>query len=119
MILDKGICSVFSRSDTARPGEMPRLGHALLTQGWYGELSFETSPARPTDGRKELKIDARIRILQCREIRQNDVVVLREIADFAQRDADETVYRIKRAYHGKDEESGELISDLTLEVVEP
>ena len=119
MILDSGICSVFRRNDTAQPGEMPRPSFKLLAQGWYGELSFETSPARPTAGRQELKTDARIRILQCRAIRQNDVVILRELADYVERQEGETVYRITRAYHGEDEKSGDLISDLALEVVAP
>lgn len=119
MILDDGICSIFRQKNTAKSGEMPRPGFELLAMGWYGEMSFETSPSRPTDGRKELKTDARIRILQCREIRQNDVAVLQEIADFAKRQEGETVYRITRAYHGKDDKSGELISDLSLEVIEP
>ena len=119
MILDTGICSVFRRQETARPGEMPKPGYMLLYVGWYGELSFETSPARPTEGRKELKTDARIRILQCREIKQDDIAILRDIADFSQRRDGEPVYKITRAYHGKDEKSGALITDLTLEVYRP
>ena len=119
MILDDGICSIFRQKDTAKPGEMPRPGFALLSQGWYGELSFETSPANPTAGRQELKTDARIRILQCREIKQDDIAILRDIADFSQRQDGEPVYKITRAYHGKDEKSGALITDLTLEVYRP
>ena len=119
MILDSGICSVFHPQDMSLSGEMPRPGYQLLFQGWYGEKSFETSPASPTDGRRELKTDNRIRILQCRAIKQDDVVVLRELASFSDRRADDAVYRIARAFHGKDEKTATLISDLSLEVYKP
>lgn len=119
MILDNGICTVFRPQDLALSGEMPRPGYQQITQGWYGELSFETAPARPTEGRRELKTDNRIRILQCRAIKQNDVVVLRQLASFADRAADDAVYRIVRAYHGTDDQTTDLITDLSLEVYQP
>ena len=119
MILDSGICSVFHPQDMSLSGEMPRPGYQLLTVGWYGELSFETAQARPTEGRRELKTDHRIRILQCRAIKQDDVVVLRELASFSDRSADDVVYRIARAFHGTDEKTAEPISDLSLEVYQP
>lgn len=119
MILDSGLCCVFRARDTARSGDMPRSGYALLTQSWYGELSFETSPARPAQGRQELRTDARVRILQCRDIRQNDVVVLREDdGTDAPRDK-ERAYRVTRAYHGKDDDGPAPITDLSLEVYTP
>lgn len=118
MILDSGICSIFRKEDAALSGEMPRPFYSLIGQGWFGELSFETSPARPTEGRQELKTDARIRILQNRAIRQHDIVVLAEVQDI--QDAETApVYRITRAYHGADESGATLISDLSLEVYEP
>ena len=119
MMLDCGVCAVFRRQETAQPGAMPRAGYALLVRGWYGELSFETAPVRPTPGREENKTAARIRILQCRAIRKGDVVVLSDIDDFSAREACAQVYRITRAYHGKDDKSGALISDLSLEVITP
>ena len=119
MILDRGICTVFRAANAARPGEMPRPGFAPIFQGWYGELSFETSPARPTEGRTELKIDNRVRILQCRDIRQDDVVVLRALDDFSSRSEEDPVYRILRAYHGTDDKTAVPISDLSLEVYRP
>lgn len=119
MILDSGICTVFHPQDMALSGEMPRPGYQLLTHGWYGELSFETTPARPTDGRRELKIDNRIRILQCRAIKQDDVVVLRELNSFSERAADDVVYRIARAFHGTDAKTAVPITDLSLEVYKP
>lgn len=119
MILDTGICTVFRKVDMALSGEMPRPGYEPVSKGWYGELSFETSPARPTEGRQELKTDARVRILQDRTIKQNDVAVLRDLDAFADRDPSDPVYRITRAYHGRDENGAELITDLTLEVYRP
>ena len=119
MILDAGICSIFRKVDLAMSGEMPRPGFELVGKSWYGELNFETSPARPTEGRKELRTDARVRILQNRGVKQHDVVILRDIADFAERGAEETVYRITRARHGQDDDGPTQVTDLTLEVFEP
>ena len=119
MILDKGICSIFRRTNVSEPGEMPRSEKSLLFQSWYGELAFETSTSKPTDGRKETRTDARIRILQCRAIKQDDLVILRDLEAFEAREGGDLVYKITRAYHGVDDESGELISDLTLEVDKP
>lgn len=119
MILDSGVCSIFHPEDIALSGEMPRKQFGLIFQSWYGLLSFETSPAWPTQGRQEQKADLRIRVLQCLAIKQGDVVVLRELADFPRPADGETVYRITRAYHGQDDNSPTLISDLTLEVYKP
>ena len=82
-------------------------------ESWYGELSFETSPARPTETRKEIRTDARIRILQNREIKEHDRVALSVYSQ------DPEHYEIERAYHGRDDESGELITDLSLRKVIP
>lgn len=120
MILDSGICTIFRREDVALSGEMPRHSYTVLGRSWYGELSFETSPARPTDGREEHRADNKIRIIQNRAIRDNsDVVILRNLERFEDRtDADE-VYLIRRAYHGTDDDSPTEITDLTLEVTRP
>lgn len=117
MILDSGICTVFRKYDMALSGEMPRPGFAVFWKSWYGELSFETSPANPTEGRTERLTDARIRIQQNRDIRQHDVVVLENVDRLE--DAHGPVYEITRAWHGQEDESPALISDLTLEVYEP
>lgn len=100
-------------------GETPKPGYQLVGRSWYGELDFETSPARPTEGRRELRTDARIRILQNRGIRQNDVVILRELADWEGRTAGEPIYKIQRAWHGKDDDGPTPITDLSLEVTRP
>lgn len=106
MILDRGIAEIFARSNMAPKGEKPIWTETLRFRSWYAELSFETSPAWQTERRLTQKADARIRIAQCREIRQGDTAHL-----------DGRVYAIARAYHGTDEESGEDITDLTLEEV--
>lgn len=113
MILDTGICTVYHTVDTAGPGEKPNLVDAPLFQSWYGELSFETAPARPTPDREEIRTDARIRILQCRRVTNHDCV------DLTDAEGSTTRYRVTRAFHGTDAESGELITDLNLEVIAP
>jgi hypothetical protein len=114
LILDKGICSVFSAANGAAAGSMPADKLTLKYQSWYGELSFETVPARPTDYREDAETSSRIRILQNRDVTNRDAVIFtaeKTPAEDAER------YEITRAYHGVDDESGELITDLTLERV--
>ena len=110
MLLKDGIATVYARTDVSGPGEAPRYERAMRTKSLYAELSFETSPADPTKRRRELRTDARIRIKQCREIREEDEV---ELESFHQ-DTGAARYRVQRAYHGTDEENGDAISDLTL-----
>ena len=119
MILDTGICSIFHRGDTSEPGGMPAYGYTHLFSGWYRELSYETAPAWQTEGRKDQRADGRIRILQCRNIAQNDVVVLAEFSDWKNRPSGATAYKITRAWHGMDDDGPTPISDLTLEVISP
>lgn len=116
MVLDHGICSIFARENVAGAGEMPDYAHTLKCQAWYGLLDFETSPANPTDDRKERETAARIRILQRRDLHEDDVVILAPV-DVVEENA--RPYKITRAYHGHDDDSGELITDLTLEEVSP
>lgn len=119
MILDKGICTVFRKIDVSGPGEKPAFTHTRIYQCWYGELAFETSAARPTDNRRELRTDARVRVLQNLGLKQNDVVVLRAVDTFDQVEPADLVYQITRAYHGQDDDGPTLISDLYLEEVRP
>lgn len=116
MILDSGICSIFSARDQSDDGDMPSYAYTLRAQGWYGELSFETSPVNPTEYREERSTAARIRILQRRDIHEQDLAVLRRVN---QLDKTQPHYRITRAWHGPDPDSGEPITDLTLEEVRP
>lgn len=119
MILDKGICSIFHRADGSTAGSMPSYTYTHLFSGWYGELNYETSPVWQTEGRKDQKVDARIRILQCRSIAENDVVVFSEFYSWKDKPAGALAYKVVRAWHGMDDESPTPISDLTLEVVTP
>lgn len=116
MILDSGVCSIFSAADQSGSGAMPDYAYTLRAQGWYGLLSFETSPATPTEYREERRTDARIRILQRLDIHEQDVVALSAV-DRLEKDTPH--YRITRAYHGVDPDSGDRITDLTLEEVRP
>ena len=116
MILDDGICTIFRKEDVAAKGNMPKYEYKVLSKHWYKELGFETSTAYPTQGREEVQTDARIRILQDRRAANHDVVVMdnvSEVGDVLK------AYEITRAYHGRDDESGELITDLTLRRVRP
>lgn len=119
MNLDKGVCSVFRREDSAQSGDMPRWTYTLYYQSWYGEPDFATSPAWPTDKRRENRTDARIRVLQNRDIRENDAVVLRAVRSWAETTQDDKEYRITRAWHGQDDDGPTLITDLSLMEVSP
>ena len=112
MQLDRGICTVYTQTDISESGGMPRYERRIKAQSYYGELSFETSPQWPTEHREETKTAARVRILQCRSITHGDTAALLSFADGQTR-----TYRITRAYHGTDEESGEAITDLSLQEV--
>ena len=111
MILDRGICKVFRKTNTAEAGGKPKWTDVLFHESYYGELNFETAPARPTEHREEINTAARVRILQ-----NHDTVKLIRF-DSAQRPEEDEVFEVTRAWHGKDEDSGEEITDLTLEVV--
>lgn len=111
MILDKGICTVYRKTNVAEAGAMPVYTDTQIAEGWYGELNFETAPVRPAGPRENVRTDTRVRILQNRQINNHDRVLLSA--------ADGVVYEVTRAYHGIDAENGELITDLSLEVVTP
>lgn len=116
MILDKGICTVYRKADKANGVGMPQWEYEYLHQSWYGELDFATAEHYTTEYREESKADARIRIHQDRRINNHCVVVMD--AETSWRDGVE-YYNVTRAYHGHDTDSGELITDLTLERVTP
>lgn len=116
MILDTGICTIFRKEDVAARGNMPKYQYKPISKHWYKELDFETAPARPTEGREEVQTDARIRILQNRQLINHDVVVMANVQSV---DDVLKAYEITRAYHGRDDESGEMITDLSLRRVRP
>ena len=115
MILDRGICRIFRKESTTQPGSKPAYELNLLHESYYGELAFETSPARPTEKREETQTATRVRILQNRQITNQDVA---ELMPFDGTSTKTEKYRIRRAYHGTDDQNGEEITDLTLEVTE-
>lgn len=104
MILDTGICSIYSVANTAAPGNMPMNGVTLKYQSWYGELNFETVP-KNSNMQEVVEISARIRVVQNRSVSNHDVAIL---------SSGPIQYEITRAFHGIDEENGQLITDLTL-----
>ena len=119
MILDSGICTVFHAANLASPGSMPLKVYHPFWASWYGVLAFETSPSRPTEGRKELKTDLRIRVLQSLDIRQDDIVVLANVSGMEEVEPGTPVYSVQRAYHGQDDDGPAAITDLSLEVYQP
>lgn len=115
MILDRGICKIYRKTSTTSPGGKPTSTLAVIHESLYAELSFETAPARPTENREETETAARVRILQNRGIRNQDVA---ELIPFDGTGTKAVKYRITRAYHGEDGDNGEPITDLSLEIDE-
>lgn len=111
MILDDGTATVYRKVNAASPGEKPVFERRTLTRSRYGVLNYSTDPIRPTDQREETRVDLRIRILQDRRIANHDVVQTENREGLF-------LYEVNRAYHGRDDDSGELITDLTLEMIE-
>ena len=111
MNLDTGICTIYATENGAEAGKMPVDLLKFRHQSWYGELSFETAPAYPTEYREDGEVTTRIRILQNRAITNSDILIF---TDLPTPPTDAEQYEITRAYHGRDDDSGELITDLTL-----
>lgn len=103
MILDSGICGVYKLTNTAAAGDMPTETPVLVSRHWFGELGFESSPRQRTESQQVVETSRRIRILENRAIVEKTVVVI-----------DTETYQVERVYHGKDQESGEAITDLSL-----
>jgi|SRR5665647_687592 len=106
MILDTGTCSIYKLTNTAAKGDQPNEIPVLIVTGWYGELSFESSPFQYTESLEQVEIVQRIRVLQNRSIQNKAVVKFGN-----------DQYSVERVFHGVDKESGELISDLSLSKV--
>lgn len=119
MILDDGICTIFHSEDVAEPGRMPVQRLTPFHWSWFGELFVESSPVWPTEGRKELRVDERIRVHQHRGIRQNDVVVLMEAQSEAEIPADAVRYSVERFVHATDDDGPTPITDLSLKEISP
>jgi hypothetical protein len=104
MILDKGICSIFSVG-----GTVFNPTYTLKYQSWYGELNFESAPSYPTEAREDVEVSARIRVIQDRSINNRDALFFS-----ASTTPSGDRYEVTRTFHGVDEESGQPITDLTL-----
>ena len=113
MILDSGILTVFEKRDVSGRGEKPRFEYTQKAQAYYGELDFASGGIWTTQGREDVQIDARVRILQDRTITPQDVIALEDAQDVQGKQ----LYEIERIYHGVDTESGEKISDISLRKV--
>lgn len=107
MILDKGICSIYSTANVGKAGDRPETGLVLKYQSWYAELDFSTAPIT-VGGQEGIDVANRIRIIQNRTITNHDIVIL---------PGDPSRYNVTRAYHGTDDDNGQLITDLTLGLV--
>ena len=106
VMLDTGVCTIYETEDASAPGGMSVLTPKLpaMAEAWYGELEFESNPVFQTELQEDVEISARIRILQDRRVNRQTLVDL----------ADGKRYKVERAYHGYDKESGELITDINL-----
>jgi hypothetical protein len=96
MILDAGAIRILTPSG-ALPRAAPTDGMNLLTECWFGNLAHEAAGSEDGDRTR------RVRILRYEVLQTHDVAVIGT-----------TPYLITRAYHGVDDDSGELITDLTL-----
>lgn len=103
MILDTGTCKIYKITNTAAPGELPNENLVLIGEYCFGDLSFESSPKQITESLEQIETARKIRILQNKSIANKAVIVI-----------DTDHYKVERAYHGEDKESGELITDLSL-----
>lgn len=115
MILDRGIATIYTQQNAAAPGDKPQYTNVLLTAGYYGELDFATDSAKPTEDRKEVRVDQKIRMLQDRRITAVCVAALADACDIV---PGLTVrYKVVRVWHGMDKDSGQPISDISLQEV--
>lgn len=106
MILDAGMCTVYGATNGAPAGNKPLDVLTVRHRSWFGELNFETAPAYPTLNREEVEASTRVRVFQHRGISNRDAATLDTQPGIR--------YEVTRVYHGRDDDSGELISDLTL-----
>ena len=106
MLLDKGICTIYSVTNSAGAGNKPVDVLTLKYQSWYGELDFSSDPVYVTEFREDVETTARVRV------HQNRFISTQDILRFDENPSDK--HEIKRVYHAVDQESGQLISDLSL-----
>ena len=61
MILDRGTCKIYRKTSTTAAGSKPSGTETVFFESYYGELSFETAPSRPTERREETKTASAMR----------------------------------------------------------
>lgn len=107
MILDTGVLTLCHATTTnaVRPGNKPEDGREAYYTGWYGERVVGYNRFFAAQG-VNTRVDVIARILRPAEpVRGADTAIL----------ADGYVYRITQAQNLRDEDSGELVTDLSLE----
>lgn len=115
MLLDSGIVTFFKNVDTAEPGHMPALVPVVKHKSWYGQLDFVTSPRWATEARKDINVSMKIRVHQNTTLTEHDTAVLADVDT----PEGQTVFDVVRIFHTVDNQSGEPVSDVSLEVLEP
>ncbi len=116
MLLDNGIASVFREVNTAGVGFKPRYAYQRWHQGYYGLLSYETTPARPTDEQEIAETSLRIRMWRVNGLSNNDMIILGDVESAEKAPENLKRYAVTRVYQGEDE-AGQEISDITLSEV--
>lgn len=107
MILDAGILTLCHAATTAavRSGDKPEDGRAAYYTGWYGERVVGYNRYWAAQG-VGTRVDLLVRILRPAEpVRGADTALL----------ADGYYYRVTQAQNLTDEDSGEPVTDLSLE----
>lgn len=107
MILDTGVLTLYHATTTAsvRPGDRPEDGREAYYTGWYGERVVGFSRFFAAQG-VNTRVDVLARIIRPEEpVRGSDTALL----------ADGYFYRVTQAQNLRDEESGEDVTDLSLE----
>ena len=106
MILDANILTVYKTVNTAAPGKMPDMQPVEYARSWYGWRDHEAASAYTTDPQRATEYTIKIRAHRIEGITARDMVDIGDGAGIA--------YEIARVYQGRDEDSGQLISDITI-----
>lgn len=107
MILNDGICTLCWRVNTAEPGQKPVYAPEAIGQSWYGDLEFATNPEFNTELREDALVDRRIRVL--RDFSLDRLYYVEIDGDY---------YKVTRVFNGRDEDSGQLMADISLQRIE-
>lgn len=111
MILDEGIVTVLRRENISGTGDMPKKQEKEVYRSFYGERTVGISrfySARQTNDR----VDLLIRVIQ------PPVSVKIHADDVCELSADGMRYRIVQVQNLRDEDAGQDVCDLTLEMID-